>query len=346
MDLIRILFLSDTHLGFDSPRRPRVERRRRGPDFFDNYERALAPAHRSEADLVVHGGDLLYRSRVAAELVERALRPLKAVADRGIPVYVVPGNHERSRIPFPLLACHPRLFVFDEPRTFVFEKNGFRLALAGFPHARRARQEFPALVGRTALSRTKSDAAVLVCHQAFEGARVGPSNFTFRDGSDVVRARDIPPALACVLSGHIHRAQALTFDVEGRRLPAPVLYPGSIERTSFAEKSERKGYLLVALEAGRASRGRLRGWRFHELPARPMVAIEVDDGVPPSRLEGWLRERLASLPPDAVVSIGLRDPSGWKLTAAALRSLAPPTMNVNVSLSVGARSRPSPYGPR
>ena len=39
------LFVSDTHLGFDLPRRPRVERRRRGPDFFENFERALEPAH-------------------------------------------------------------------------------------------------------------------------------------------------------------------------------------------------------------------------------------------------------------------------------------------------------------
>ena len=29
--LLRILLLADTHLGFDEPRRPRVQRRRRGP---------------------------------------------------------------------------------------------------------------------------------------------------------------------------------------------------------------------------------------------------------------------------------------------------------------------------
>ncbi|MGD9302415.1 MAG: hypothetical protein PVI13_12635 [Desulfobacterales bacterium] len=44
MGVIRILFLADTHLGYDFPFRPRIERRRRGPDFFANYERALQPA--------------------------------------------------------------------------------------------------------------------------------------------------------------------------------------------------------------------------------------------------------------------------------------------------------------
>ena len=59
---LRVLLLADTHLGLDLPLRPRVDRRRRGPDFFANTARALEPALRGEVGLVVHGGDLLYRS--------------------------------------------------------------------------------------------------------------------------------------------------------------------------------------------------------------------------------------------------------------------------------------------
>jgi DNA repair exonuclease SbcCD nuclease subunit len=59
--------------------------------------------------VVVHGGDLLYRSRVPAWLAEAALAPLKRLAESGVPVLLVPGNHERSRMPFPLLALHERL---------------------------------------------------------------------------------------------------------------------------------------------------------------------------------------------------------------------------------------------
>ena len=66
MGMIRILFLADTHLGFDYPFRPRVQRRRRGPDFFRNFDLALQPAHRGEVDLVVHGGDIFYRSKIPA----------------------------------------------------------------------------------------------------------------------------------------------------------------------------------------------------------------------------------------------------------------------------------------
>ena len=127
---MRLLFLADTHLGFDLPMRPRVERRRRGHDFFANFDRALQPALEGEADVVVHGGDLLYRSRVPATLVQRAFQPLKRVADTGVPVVLVPGNHERSKIPFSMLGIHEGIHIFHRPGTFVLDVGGARLALA------------------------------------------------------------------------------------------------------------------------------------------------------------------------------------------------------------------------
>src|SRR5215207_1426319 len=95
---IRILFLADSHLGFDLPVRPRVERPRRGYDFLANYAAALQPAFAGEVDIVVHGGDVFDRPRVPEALAYQAFQPLLRLAERGLPVFVVPGNHERSRL--------------------------------------------------------------------------------------------------------------------------------------------------------------------------------------------------------------------------------------------------------
>lgn len=76
----RVLLVTDTHIGFDLPARPRIERRRRGHDFLVNFERALEPAMHGLVDIVVHGGDLFFRSKVGAGLVEQAMRPLIEVA--------------------------------------------------------------------------------------------------------------------------------------------------------------------------------------------------------------------------------------------------------------------------
>lgn len=324
MDLTRILFLSDTHLGFDHPRAPRVRRRRRGSDFFANFERALSPALKGEVDAVVHGGDVFFRSRVAPEVVLRALRPLKAVADLGIPVYVVPGNHDRSRTPLPLLWQHPGIFVFDRPRTFVHHRRGRTFSISGFPYEHSVRAAFPGLVEATGWKHAAADARFLVMHHAVEGATVGPRDFTFGSQPDVVRTADIPSGFAAILSGHIHRAQALTRDGSGRALPAPVLYPGSTERTSFAEKDERKGTLTLAVQPN----GRLRGWRFRELPSRPMRRIELSASDLPKRR---LTAILSQLPADAVVQLKVAAPVPASLAITAVRAMAPTTMDVSVS---------------
>src|SRR5262245_2734351 len=110
---IRILLLADSHLGFDLPTRPRVDRRRRGYDFLANYSTALAPALNGEVDLVVHAGDVFDRSSVVPSLAYQAFEPLRRVAERGVPVFIVPGNHERSRLPHIRFATHPRVHIFE-----------------------------------------------------------------------------------------------------------------------------------------------------------------------------------------------------------------------------------------
>ena len=337
-ELLSVLLLADTHLGFDQPLRPRVERRRRGVDFFANFERALEPARRGAVDLVVHGGDLLFRSKVRRELVYRAFEPLAEVAGSGVPVVLVPGNHERSAIPYPLLASHPGVHIFDRPRTVVLEIDGRDVALVGFPFQREdVRGRFGRLLGETGWLDRPAEVRLLCLHQTVEGARVGPAGYTFRRGADVIRGADIPGGFAAVLAGHIHRSQVLTTDLSGRSLAAPVLYPGSIERTSIAERHEAKGFMTLQVRPD-AGGGRLESWQFHELPTRPMIDLAVDvESLDRPRLANRLRESLAALDPDAVVRLRVRgspEPAAADLlAAAALRSLAPPTMTITFGRS-------------
>ena len=273
--MIRLLLLADTHLGFDLPERPRVQRRRRGHDFLANYARALAPALQGDVDLVVHAGDVFDRPQVSATVAYQAFEPLRRIAEHGVPVFIVPGNHERSRLPHARFAAHRNIHIFDRPRTVSITVKGGRIALSGFPYERRdVRSKLAQLLNGTEWQRHGADVRLLCLHHCVEGARVGPQNFTFTTAADVIRINDIPAAFAAVLSGHIHRHQVLSADLRRRPVAVPVLYPGSIERTAFAEIGEDKGYLLVQLNDQRTR------WEFRALPARPMIARQISlDGL-------------------------------------------------------------------
>lgn len=332
MSSIRVLLLADSHIGIDLPVRPRVKRRRRGHDFVANQQAALDRALAGDVDVVVHGGDVFDMPDVDASIAYQALEPLRRVAEAGVPVFVVPGNHERSRIPHVRFASHPRVHVFDVPRTFTIEVRGATLALAGFPYERGGvRTQLPDLLSRTGWLPGCADASLLCIHHCVEGATVGPSDFTFRYAADVIRGRDIPAGFAAVLSGHIHRHQVLTTDLAGRPLAAPVLYPGSVERTALAEIGEPKGYLVldVPIQGGGVT------WEFRSLPARPMILERlVRDGTGPEGLDRAVREKVAAAPADAVLTIriaGHLADGDWRvLSAAHLRTFVPETMNLDV----------------
>jgi exonuclease SbcD len=350
MGVIRFLFLADTHLGFDYPFQPRIHRRRRGEDFFANYRRALGGAFKGEVDAIIHGGDLLFRSMVPARLVDMALAPLKEVAETGVDVFIVPGNHERSRIPFRILSLHPHIHIFDVPRTFILERPGLKIGLSGFPYWRdNVRAQFPDVCEEAGWREKQKDCdgLILCVHHCFEGATVGPGNYTFRHNDDVIRIREVPDEFLAVLSGHIHRFQVLTKDLQGKPIKTPILYPGSTERTSFAEKNEEKGYLRLELgepeEIDKERRLEL-SWKFVKLPARPMIRLNIPThGLSRNALKDLISHTLRELDPESVVKLHMegqvREDALSVLRAESLRALSPSQMNISLRFSQ-FKSRP------
>jgi len=335
--VLRILLLGDTHIGLDLPLRPRVEQRHRGPDFVRNLKLALEPALRGEVDLVIHSGDVFDRPTPPIEVARLAYDPLIEVASTGLRVLIVPGNHERSRLPFPLLLSHPCIHVFDRPERWRGSVAGARIEVVGMPFNRCA--------DGTALRLTlaeleppdpSADVRLLLGHLAVEGAVVGVDDFVFRAGRrDVLPGRAVPGRYAALLSGHIHRRQVLRESPGGRPFEAPVVYAGSIERTSIVERDEAKGYAILHVDPGPGG-GHLADVCMVDLPTRPMSILEprsmLEDGI-----ASWLQDELGKLPEDAVVQVRLRP--GARLSAKAARAVTPATMSLRTVVprrSIGA----------
>jgi hypothetical protein len=221
--------------------------------------------------------------------------------------------------------------------------RGQEVAVSGFPYERRQiRERFPRILEETGWRGKKADLRLLCIHHCVEGATVGPANYTFRGNRDVIRCEDLPHEFAAVLSGHIHRHQILRRDLNGRPLRTPVLYPGSVERTAFAEMDEEKGFLILEVVPNDLG-GHLVRHDFSKLPARPMVvrdlAPETGVGTPwtPAGLIAQLDKTLSGVPKDSVLQVRVHGPvpsaARSAVGASSLRKLAPPEMNLEVSLS-------------
>jgi DNA repair protein SbcD/Mre11 len=333
-DQIRILFLSDTHLGFDYPLRPKIKKRRRGPDFFCNYLSALTPALDGDVDFVVHGGDLFFRRKVHPIIVEKAFSPLWDIADSGIPVLLVPGNHERGNIPVSLFESHPNIFIFQKPATYTFQINNKKIGFSGFPYYYNGiRDDINLVIEKTGFSKQKCDVHFLCVHHLFSGAFVGVQKFVFKNGKDIIGPHKIPANIDLVLSGHIHTTQKMIRDFNNNRLPVPILYAGSTERTSLAERNEEKGYYLINVNFD--SKVKEVKTIFKKITSRPMVQIElfVEKIKTTSELEKAILFQLECLEKDSVVQIKINGEPAENiqplLKDSYLREIAPDTMNIS-----------------
>lgn len=333
---IRLILVADTHLGFDYPLRPRSERRRRGQDFFDNFARTLDFAVNTQADLVVHGGDLFFRSKIPPGITDLAYAMLLEYAESGLHFFIVPGNHERSQLPQSLLTGHPNIRIFDRPQTFEINLSGINVALSGFPNQREnVRNDFLHLLSQTGWQQSMADIRLLCLHQAVEGAQVGPKNFTFRTGHDIIQMRDIPVNFTAVLAGHIHRRQILKRIDAANKKTVPVIYPGSIERTSFAEKNEPKGFYEILFNPGETGVWQVKNLNFHPVPTRPMIEIFINSEFSKYNFQQKLKSNIAGLSPDSIVKLKLDigvSPEVKKLCMnKALREIFPASMNFELS---------------
>lgn len=264
MSSFRLLHVTDTHLGVDRFFHGAPPDWRRADDHLAALRTALAPALREEVDAVVHSGDLFDRSHAPADAILAAAELFTAAARR-VPVYLMPGNHDRLGLGAHFSGGIPGVVVCDAPEQVRI--GPLRVALV--PYIRDA-----PVWAEAARAAAIGGVDLLVAHQAFDGSRV--PGFTFREGRhpDTIGRRLVPPGVHHILSGHIHHRQDL------RVGEAMVVHPGSTERTAFVERDGEKGYTLWEWGSGVS-------WAHVDLPTRPMVVVaawEDLDGVQPGNL--------------------------------------------------------------
>ncbi|MEW6252685.1 MAG: metallophosphoesterase [Planctomycetota bacterium] len=294
---LRILHTADAHIGADLPVRAGGKYARRGSDFVTSFQRVLARAGELGANLVIIAGDLFDRSQPRDGAVVAATRPIWDLACSGVPVVLLPGNHERSVLPNALLLSHPNIHILRAPATIGLKLAGRTVAVAGFPCLRRKSAHlFAHSLAATGWDRVHADVKILAVHQTFEGATCGPGNFRFRAGDDVVPRVAIPAGFDYIAAGHIHRHQVLPRGEEG----APIVYCGSPDRIALAEIGEPKGFVLAELAAGRMQ------VQFIEHAVRPMVVVPRNiTGLSGPQCVEQLLTAVAGLPPAAVAQIRL-----------------------------------------
>jgi len=252
---MRLLAIADTHFGFESGKSAEA-RKFTYESMFNKFEEIIAIAKKQKVDAILHAGDFFNRSAPRKKVLKRSYELVERILLEDIDFLVIPGNHERAKLPESLLSFHKKSHFFNK----LLKVDLDQCSIVGFPFIRNDPQSVAEKVNKLLLAEHKKPNIVL-CHQLFEGATFGPHQFVFRKNHGTINITAAFEDVSLIISGHIHRAQIL-FD-------GLVVYPGSIERTSFLEFIEPKGYLMIDIESNFIK------VEFHTLTSLPMSIIEL-----------------------------------------------------------------------
>jgi len=299
---LKFVHTADTHLGFEVIRTAPGDdegRQRRAQSVFDNFRAVVDHALAFEADLFIHSGDLFNKYYIPRDKLDELISPFGMLSRAGVRVVVIPGNHERSEFPFDLFHGMGGIYVLDQPKSLRLTLNGYSVGIAGFPFIKEdARRTFSSALDATEYAGLRSDFNILVTHQAFDEALVGPVGFRFKAGRrDTVSRDTVPLDFEYIAAGHIHRYQVLSHP---RRPALSFVYPGSTQRMSFAEVNEEKGFV-----EGEVIHGRVE-IRFIPLSAWDMEIVEIEAaGRSSKEIETSIRDQFWRFSQDLVIRFNL-----------------------------------------
>lgn len=252
---MRLLAVADTHFGYETGKSAEA-RRFTFDSMFNAFEEIIAIAKKQNVDAILHAGDFFNRSIPRKKVVISAYELIERIILEEIDFLVIPGNHERAKLPESLLSYHKRSHFFSKLSKVDLDQ----CSILGFPFIRNNPQSIAEKINKMLHNESKKPTIVL-CHQLFEGATFGPHQFVFRKQHGAINITSAFQEVSLIITGHIHRAQTL-FD-------GFVVYPGSIERTSFVEVIEPKGYLIIDIESNFIK------VQFHTLTSLSMDVFEL-----------------------------------------------------------------------
>ena len=297
---MKILHTADIHIGYKTHGviDPKSGLNSRLGDFERCFRYMVDRGIGEDVDLVLFCGDA-YRDMNPSQTDQRIFaRCLKPLLDRDIPVVMIVGNHDHpytfgkvnSMEIFSLFSDSIHLFRERESRDIMTKSGPVRIIGLPWPmiHDFRTSGEFASLPKEEQHEKVHEIYSEYVSTEA-ERLKKAPVEYpvivaghlhvdsaVMTEGSERVTLVTRDPVFSLsmlkrpefdyVALGHIHKYQEL-----GQGEAPPVVYSGSIERISFAEAGQEKGFVMIDF-----SEKKKPEFCHVPTPARTMISIEVD----------------------------------------------------------------------
>ncbi|MFH0847952.1 MAG: DNA repair exonuclease [archaeon] len=287
---VQILQCGDLHLdrNFNMSNLSRDQQRKE--DLNSNFSEAVDYAIKNKPDIFLITGDVF--DRVSPGNAARILLTdrIRTVKEAGISVFMIGGNHDVPKIgkqplAIEILSSAGLATVFSRSEEFesrIINVNGKHVCVAGKSYFTQIESENPLRGHKIPL---EGDYNILMIHGSLQGLNVVPS-VPEMASQNPFRPRDIKPGLNYLALGHFHN------HFEREHEDCRIVNCGSLERLSWAEINDEKGFTWAELNKSNSST------EFIKLQTRPMegytLHLSKDEPAPAQLSEhviNYIKER-------------------------------------------------------
>lgn len=308
---MKIAHISDTHLGYSAYRKvdEATSINQREMDVYRSFELCVEGIIGSDAEVVVHSGDLFDSVRPSNRAISFALEQLIRLTDAGKKVVMIAGNHSTPKLreTGSVFRIFDHLDMVNSVYKGIYEKIVIEdVAIHAIPHADKE-------VMMAQLDKARPDPDVMSNVLTFHAGLTGVEEF----GGGEYNEQLLPDSylrkdMDYIALGHFHSQ---------RRIKENSYYSGSTERLSFSEAGKDKGWMLIDLASGKKE--------FIKVATRPMHDLRriSAKGMEPGQVMTSIRQALESKDLEgAIVRLNVFDITGPVYRSLDFRSIREMTL--------------------
>ncbi len=309
--MINVLHFSDFHIGVETYGKTDADTglNTRTLDLLKALDTLVDFSISEKIDLVVFSGDA-YKIRDPTQTHQREFaRRMVRLADAGIPVFLLVGNHDLPHAVSKATAMdifnvlrpadeannksssHSNIFIGSRPGTTLIQTKSGPVQIVAIPWVRRGsfanleeakglsvdgltrmiEEKLTEILTIEAEKLDKKIPSIMSAHVTLSTAKYGTER-SMMMGRDHVLMQSTVTSLGFdyVALGHIHRRQQLSSN-------PPVIYPGSLQRLDFGDEDEdSKGFYTFKLDPSMPQGRMCISFDYHPVDSRQFVTFDIE----------------------------------------------------------------------
>jgi DNA repair exonuclease SbcCD nuclease subunit len=234
---MKILHVSDTHLGFSAYRKATPDGiNQREIDTYNTFKQFVDYVVRSKPDLIIHAGDLFDSVRPNNRAITFAIDQILRVSKEKIPFVIIAGNHEHPKLKetghiFSIFDHIENIFPIYKAKyeALSFKINKKKITIHAVPQCE-LKKQFEDEVKKIKPDKS-SDYNIFTSH----GAVTGIKEFSMNEFNELfIPAKVLSKDFDYIGLGHYHKYTKIADNA---------FYSGSTERFSFTDAPDTKGFI-------------------------------------------------------------------------------------------------------